>query len=333
LRALKVREKSGQKANADLLTSLASVYRDRALTLSGLYRQQDMERALDFYHRAIKENPDHPQAHAMLGRLYFDGRQFEAAEKELRCAISLRPSYAYAYFVLGELYVQKRELPAALVAFHNSLKFETVEKYKGDTTKAMMELGIPQSVLDHFAQGFEDMNRGNWESAQSEFEAAAATGTPLKAVALNNLGYAIARSGNLAGAIDTYKRALKVSSHGLPELYYNLGEAYFQTSRIAEAEQAFKQCLSDARGNHYLAHNALGIVFKTKGNLSESLEHYNLALLQSGGSLAVLQFNRALLLEKMGRTGEAAESYKRYIQASPSGLNVEGARERLSHLK
>jgi tetratricopeptide (TPR) repeat protein len=332
LRALKVREQNGKQADADLLASLASVYRDRALTLSGLYRQQDMERALDFYHRAIKQNPEHPQAHAMLGRLYFDWHQYAVAEKELRAAISLRPTYAYAYFILGQLYVQKKELPSALVAFHNSLKYETVEKYKAETTRAINELGIPSAVIDHFAQGYEELNAGAWEAARSEFEAAAANKIT-KAIALNNVGYAIFRSGQTATAIDSYRRAQEASPHGIPELYYNLGSAYLQTNRLAEAEQAFKQCLTEAHGNHFLAHNALGIILKTKGDLNESLNHYNLALMQSGGSLSVVQFNRGLVLEKLGKKSEAAECYKKYIQASPSGLNAAAAREKLARLK
>lgn len=332
-RALKTTESKGQKADAALITSLANVYRDRSDNMRGLNKQQDMAHAMDYYHRVIKDDPNYPQAHAMLGRLYFNERQFPLAESELRKAISLQPEYAYAYFVLGKLYVQKKEYPAALVAFHNSAKYETISNYKPDTARAISDLGIPATVVDNFEQGFENLNLGNWDAGQKEFEAAAAASTPMKAIALNNVGYASARAGNMANAIDKYKRAIVLNPHGVPELYYNLGQAYFQTKRYTEAEEALKQCIVEAKGNHYLAHNALGILLKAKGDLNESLNQYNLALLQSGGGLSVVQFNRGLVLEKLGNKAEAAESYTKYLQAAPSGINVAEAKERLSHLK
>lgn len=333
-RALQVHKKKQLPLDADLLIAFASVYRNRSLKLSGLERKQDMKCALELYHKAIGVNPSNPQAHAKLGQLYFDFDKYSVAEYELRRAISLKTDYAFAYFILGQLYVKKKECPAALVAFHNSLKFETVPAYKDQTAKQMMDLGIPSSVVDHFALGFEELNSSQWELAQTEFEAATAlTNVPLKAVALNNLGYAYTRAGNLPLSITKYKQALTLSPHGLPELYYNLGTAYFQEKNLAAAEQAFKQCLKEAKGNHYLAHNALGIVLKEKGKLNESLNQYNLALLQSGGELSVIQFNRGLLLEKLGRKTEAAECYEKYLQDSPSGLNAPAARDKLSLVK
>jgi hypothetical protein len=35
----------------------------------------------------------------------------------------------------------------------------------------------------------------------------------------------------------------------------------------------------------------------------------------------------------MGHKEEAAESYAKYLQAAPSGLNVHEAKERLEHVK
>lgn len=331
-RAIKVKEKSGLKVDPDALTMLATVYRDRAATLSGQDRLNDTARALDFYHKALAIKPDHFKAHAMLGCLYLDERQYPAAEKELRTAISLQPDYAYAYYVLGTLYVQRKEFPAALVAFHSSLKYEKVDRYKEKTKSQMMELGIPEQDVDHFAQGYEELNAGSLDTAQSEFEAASAGDGLMKAIALNNLGFVQARQGNLPLAIESYNKAIKLKPHGNPEFYYNLGQALFQLKKNAEAEKAFRQCLVEAHGNHYLAHNALGLVLKARGDLEEALNQYHLAMMQSSNALSVVQFNRGILLEKMGRKEEAAQSYREYLQSAPTGLNVASAKERLSHL-
>ncbi|MBX9685716.1 MAG: tetratricopeptide repeat protein, partial [Candidatus Obscuribacterales bacterium] len=331
-RALSVRESSGRGADPDILTSLANVYREQAATLSGLKRQEDFKLALKFYNLAIKMNPSHPQAHAELGALYANEHEYSAAENELRKAIALRPGYAYAYFKLACIFEQKKEFPAALVAFHSSLKCETLESYRAETARKIALLGIPEELVDHFAEGYEQLNGGNFAQAQSEFQAAASIDSPLKAIAINNLAFCRARSGDLAMAMNDYAQALKICPHGFPEPYYNLGQVLLQSKRLTEAEQNFRTCLLESRGNHYLAHNALGVLLKQKGDLKGALDQYNLALLQSSGALSVVQFNRGLLLEKLGRKQEALESYRKYLQASPSGLNAGAAKERLLQL-
>lgn len=333
LRALKAGEHSGKPLDPDLFVSLATVYRDRAGTQTGLPHQADIERSLDFYQRALKLKPEHPQAHAMLGKLYLDQNKLSAAERELRTAVAIKPNYAYAYYMLGQLYKRKKELPAALVALHNSLKNETIDRYKQDTEREIMAMGMPGNVWESFAVGYEELSSANYELAASEFQAAAAKPSRMKAVAFNNYGYSLARSGNLAGSIDAYMQAIKLSPHGLPEPYYNLAQAYLKSKRLDEAEKALKQCLAEAGGNHFLAHNLLGIVLKQKGDLKEALNQYNLALMQSGDGLRVVQFNRGLLFEALGRKQEAAASYAKYLETAPTGTNADLAKERLAHLQ
>lgn len=332
LRALKVTEQEGKPLDPDLLVSLANVYRDRAGSLSGLPKQEDTARALDFYQRALKLKPDHKKAHGQIGKLYFDQGQLAAAERELRMAVSVNPKYAYAYFQLGMLYRQKRELPAALVAFHNSIKNETIDRYKQETEKEILAMGIPADIWEQFAIAFEELSMGNYDLAGSEFQSASGKQTRMRAAAFNNYGFSQMRAGNTASAIDAFNSAIKISPHGMSESYYNLAQAYLKMNRLDESEAALKQCLEEAKGNHFLAHNCLGVVLKLKGKLKEALNHYNLALLQSGDGLRVVQFNRAVLFEQLGQKKEAAQAYAKYIQGAPTGVNAGIAKERLSKL-
>ena len=355
MRAMAVAQKKNHKVDPDLLSSLASVYRDRAMAPGAITKDQDLTRAHQFYEKALSIDNNLPQAHAMLGRLYLDEKRFPQAEKELRAAISLKDDYSYAYYVLGRLYLQKKEYPAALVAYHNSLKYENVSSYKQDTASEMSQLGVPADISDHFARGYEAMNSGDWALAESEFEAVSGKDGTFAAVALNNLGYALARQKKFAEAIESYKKAIAANPHGQPEFYYNLGQAYLAQvsdvsvsgasassnnstnsaqgkAQLEHAEKAFNQCIIEARGNHFLAHNALGMVMKIRGELKESLNQYNIALMQSGGHLAVVQYNRGLVLEKLGRKDEARKSYEAYLKLSPSGLNADAAKQHLAQL-
>lgn len=332
VRYCRVMKDKGKVPGADLLTSLANVYRDKAKSLSGLAKEQELKHASSTYQEAIKADAKYPNAHAELGRLLLDGKQYLAAEKELRRAVTLKPDYSYPYYCLGRLYTEKREYPAALLAFHNSLKCEKRDDYKQETMEEMLALGIPKQAIDHFAQGYEDLNRSSWDDAISEFDAAASSAPSCKTVALNNLGYAQYRSGNLDLALETFKNAIAADPQPLPELFYNEGQVYLQKKDFAEAERCFRNAIKVAHGNTYLAHNALGVILKNKGEFQKAYEEYNLALLQSGGALSVVEFNRAAVLEKLGRKSEALESYKKYLQASPSGLNAADARNRIAQI-
>lgn len=343
MRALAVNKKLKDKLDPELLVSIASVYRDRADLQNSTTRAEDLQKALQYYQRAISIDQNIPQAHAMLGKLYLSQRNFNLAEKELQKAISIKSDYSYAYYILGRLYLMKKEYPAALVAYHNSLKYESVAKYKEDTSSEMSQMGVPAEIADHFALGYEAMNSGNWELAESEFDAVAQQEGPFKSVALNNLSYALWREGKNTDSINGFKKAIALSPHGQPEFYYNLGQAYLSVyadtkdksaaaKALGEAEKAFKFCISESKGNHFLAHNALGMVLKTKGDKNEALTQYNIAIMQSARQLAVVHYNRAILLEEMGRKDEAKKSYESYLKLAPTGLNAAVARDKLAKL-
>jgi tetratricopeptide (TPR) repeat protein len=342
LRAMKLKGKD----NPELLVSLGNVYRERAAVPNSPNRDADLSKALQSYQKAINIKPDLSQAHAMLGQLHLEQKRFQLAEKELLAAIAYNDKYSYAYYILGKLYFTKKEFPAALVAYHNSLKHESIDRYKEDTLGEMGKLGMPSETAEHFARGYEAMNTRKWDEAEVEFDPVAQSEGPFRAVALNNLGYAQWRQKNLAEAIKSYKKAIQIMPHGQPEFYYNLGQAYLTKfvepsantknadlkSALADAEKSFKQCITEARGNHFLAHNALGIVLKLKGEKNEALNEYNLAVMQSAGHLAVVQFNRALLLEELGRKDEAKKSYETYLRLAPTGANAESSRQRVARL-
>lgn len=346
LQAMSVHQKLKGKENPELLVSLGTVYRERAAVPNSTNREGDLTKALQYYQKAIALKPDLSQAHAMLGQLFIEQKRFPQAEKELLAAIAYNDKYAYAYYVLGKLYYVKKEYPAALVAYHNSLKHESIERYKEDTLAEMQRLGMPLDTAEHFARGYEAMNTGKWEEAEGEFDAVAQPEGPFRAVALNNLGYTQWRQKNVTAAIASYKKAIQILPHGQPEFYYNLGQAYLSRftdpapdsknvdlkASLAEAEKCFKQCISEARGNHFLSHNAMGVVLKLKGDKNAALNEYNLALMQSANHLAVVQYNRALLLEEMGRKDEAKKSFEAYLKLAPTGANAESSRQRLAHL-
>ena len=73
------------------------------------------------------------------------------------------------------------------------------------------------------------------------------------------LGLELAGAGKYELAIQHYKAALRLDSH-LPELYLNLGLAYFKSERLSEAAAAFEQAVR-VDGDSFQARTLLGMSY------------------------------------------------------------------------
>lgn len=319
--------------DADLLSSLATVYRDKARAESGQSRKADWDHSLSFYQQAAKQDPDSPKVPAYLGQLYADMGNLELAEEEFKRAIALKRDYAFAYFHLGRLERLRGRLPAALISWRYSLKYETVPQYRDETLALIKEMGMPSAAMEHFAQGYEYLAERLYDMADAEFEAVAALPGPLQAVALNNLGYVRAKQNSHKRAISAFSEAIKISPKGHPEFYFNLGQSLRLSGDFNQAEKELNIALAQAKGNYPLAQNALALVLKQKGNLEAALKHYNFAQLQSADALPVVHLNKALLLEKQGKQKEALRSYQLYLKSEPEGTCSDFVRVRIMALK
>ncbi|MBY0357825.1 MAG: tetratricopeptide repeat protein [Candidatus Obscuribacterales bacterium] len=319
--------------DAELLASLATVYRDKAKTESGEMRKADWQRSLSYFQQAAKCDPGSHRIPAYLGQLYVDMGNLSQAEREFKQAIALKKDYAFAYFHLGRLEALRGRLPAALISWWYSLKYETVPAYREDTLARIREFGMPASVMEHFAQAYEYLAASRYDLAEVEFEAAASTPGRMQACALNNLGYVYVRQKRYKEALSAYKKALTAAPNGFPELYFNMAQVYRSLEDKASAQKALEQALAESRGNYYLAHNLLAILLKEKTQYDLSLKHYNFAQMQSGDALPVVHLNKGILLEKMAKKNEAKRSYLTYLKAESAGVNADFARRRLLQLK
>ncbi len=325
---------AGDRANTDLYLSLANVFRDKSRGEKGVAKESDSNRALTWYQKVLQMEPNMPNAHGNLGHLYKDMGDMAAAERELRTAVALRKEYPYALYQLGLVQMTQHKYPDALVALRTSHRYENVAGYKVQTLKDITEqLGVPKEVYQELALGYEYLaTPPKLEDAESEFEAAAGHPGKMQAVAWNNVGYTRLREGKLSLAFEAFNAALKLSVHGVPQVYYNLGQAYMKEGKKAEAEKAFAQAITEAQGRYPLAHNALGILLKSRHKYEDALSRYKVAIMQSGDSLPVVHYNRAVLYEAMNNKRDALDSYKRYLQQSPYGTNADAAKKRIATL-
>jgi tetratricopeptide (TPR) repeat protein len=89
---------------------------------------------------------------------------------------------------------------------------------------------------------------------------------------LNNLGLAYALSGDHEAAIQAYEQAAAAGS-ATPKLYNNLGVAYAQRQRYADALDSFKKATDEPR-----AYNNLGVTLLGLGNPKQAAACFEKAI-------------------------------------------------------
>ena len=101
------------------------------------------------------------------------------------------------------------------------------------------------------------------------------------------------------------------------------------------AEVAFRKSVEDAKLQKApcaLAQNALGLMLKQRNDLNGADACYRRALMDAGGELPVIHYNRAIVLERLERSRDAVQEYRAYLAKSPNGVNAKQAQLRLHML-
>jgi tetratricopeptide (TPR) repeat protein len=86
--------------------------------------QGNSQKAIEYYGRVLKANPNDARAHLELGKLYSDDGRYLNSLKSLTAAVHLNPAVAETYYFLGFVH---KELGNRMDAIHNFEKFLSLE--------------------------------------------------------------------------------------------------------------------------------------------------------------------------------------------------------------
>jgi Flp pilus assembly protein TadD len=86
-----------------------------------LMRMDDLQEAIDVFHRALAQDPNYADAHNNLANALIKNRQLNDAIASLQRAVELRPDYFQAYSNLGYALSMERRFPEAILACRKSL--------------------------------------------------------------------------------------------------------------------------------------------------------------------------------------------------------------------
>ena len=147
------------------------------------------------------------------------------------------------------------------------------------------------------------LRQGNMEAAIPHFRAAAAI-DPDDPVSNMNIGIYEQSRGNAPGAIEQYKKAIKLTRNPKlkAEAYNNLGYAYKDIGDYADAQQSLQMAVN-TNPEFAGAWISLGLVAQKSGDLSLAIQAYSSAMKIQPSGFGYLLLAQAL--EMSGRKAEA----------------------------
>jgi tetratricopeptide (TPR) repeat protein len=203
-----------------------------------LAQQHDLASAREHLIRSIQilgHTPSAAHSHYLLAQVLSEQNELEKAVEELNTATSLRPDYAEAFLALGLIRKQQLNNVAAIAAFKTAValspqnfeaQYELGAAYLrvDDPSQAVLHLRqaarlkpVDQSTLYQLCRALqrvgqaEEANACDQELSMKISTGVAAAGNELAATQANNAGVELEKEGNLAGALEKYHAALRLS--------------------------------------------------------------------------------------------------------------------------
>jgi len=128
-------------------------------------------------------------------------------------------------------------------------------------------------------------------------------------------GTALARAGHYEEAIDAYKRAARIDPTN-PEVYNDLGNAYFATMQIDQARALYGKTLELAP-DHAWAMNNLGYTYFASKAYETAVQWFQRALAEEPSHLFA-RMNLAVTYHNMGAYDAAIRELKRLLEDHPN---------------
>lgn len=204
-------------------------------------KQQECEKAITHYDKAIKLKPDDARAYNNRGNAHADKGELDKAIKDHTTALQLQPHLAKVYTNRGTAYADRGEIDSAITDYNTAIQLQPndAEAYYNRGI-AYKEKGEVENAIESYTKAIElksDLvqayyNRGNAYREKGEVENAikdhntAIQFHPDDAEAYHNRGITYLHKGEFNLAIKDYTQAIQLNPN-YADAYYNRGIAQF----------------------------------------------------------------------------------------------------------
>jgi tetratricopeptide (TPR) repeat protein len=249
------------------------------------FRQNDFTRAIQPFESVVRQSPDSFQARYLLGLCYFFGDRWTDAIG------ALEPLWAQASDQLNYLYV----LDIAAYKAKN-----TALEEKAGARLAEVGEGSPEF---HLLMGKAHLNRGEYDDAVKELDAAAQADAKLPFVHFN-LGLTYLHKQDYNRARDEFHKDIAIE----PDVQFNYEQLGGLESTVGNDDEAAKNYRSALKLDPQMitSHMGLAKVEERQHHYAEALSELNQVIRLDSGN-AGARYLRGQVLVRMGREKEGRE--------------------------
>jgi tetratricopeptide (TPR) repeat protein len=196
---------------------LAGMTATRAMLTSLAYSQAGfMDRAEEPIRTAIRLEPDNATAHYFLARLLYTDNRFDESIEESKKVISLAPDFVRAYENLGLSYEGRYQRDEAEHWYREAINRQSARAEK--TEWPLVDLAL---LLIH---------ENRYDEARPYLVEALAI-NPNNTQSLVQMGTLLENNGDLTGALDRYRAAIRSDESGLQP---GRASAYYKAARLCK---------------------------------------------------------------------------------------------------
>jgi protein O-GlcNAc transferase len=235
------------------MTTLA----DKFVVARQLHQAGNLEKAEKACLQILCANPDHADAHHLLGLMAFQAGRYSEAVASLTRAIALNPKVFHYRANLGAAYLALNKLDMALTCYQEVVRLRpdfadghrsvgNILLKQGRAAEAVAHFHEALRIQPSFAEGHNSLGiaqqeQGRLDAATSCFQQALRI-NPGFAEAHNNLGNTLERQGKLDEACRSYQEALRLKP-GFADAHSNLGCVLLRQGQLEPAVASFRQAL------------------------------------------------------------------------------------------
>jgi tetratricopeptide (TPR) repeat protein len=293
------------------------------------YFRNNIDKALEYFHKVIDEVGDFEYTHHLLARCYRRKKEFKKVVYHCEKAIENDHKDAEIYIIIGEAYLNLRNTGKASECFEKSLVFEDARdasllgaagaaSLEGDYEKAMVLINKALETAPHSPQVL--AARGDLLYSSRSFSSAAQTyrdqsrSNPDDPAPWNNLGNCFFKQHNYASAEECYRRSLTISP-GFAMGYRNLAVCLLKLNRPDESTAYFEKYL-EAIPDDVDAHATLGDIYYNAKDYWKAISQYESFIRQRPD-----QYNAILRLAdcyfNLGKLDSAKAGYRVVLRKDP----------------
>jgi tetratricopeptide (TPR) repeat protein len=260
------------------------------------------QEALETLRQMLKQHPDAPDAHALMGDALLADKANESAQASYRRALALKPEHARAQEGLGLVLLGQGQPEQA------SLHLATAHRLAPMNAEVLVHWGLAELAL------------GNLREAGSKFQKAIERDTR-NPNAWQNLGLVSYQLGQFADSIQQLRQAIMLNpQHGLA--YSNLALALRQQNDLDGALEAAQQAVS-LKADSARVWVVLGDLYSDCGDFTKARESLGKALALDARSVSA-QIGLGKLHQATGAHDEARRNFEAALTLDPGNADARG---------